>query len=728
MEERSTAGCHVEIDLSMSAEKTFSAPTPAPAGPTMDTSRRAHPFGPEAVRTVLFLAALALHAWYATRNFDTPFMPGHEFRQAQTAINSYYIDRDDNFGVLYETPIVGKPWVSVLMEVPLYEWSVVAVSREFGVAHILAARGISLACFYLTLPALYLLLGQAGLPRTGRWLALAMVLSCPVYIFYSRAFLMDSMELMCCAWFLHSYARLLQVRRWTWFIAATLFGTVAALVKSATLAVWLLPAAGWAAAALAVDWRARAGLRASLQTSFWVLAGVLVPLTALKLWVMLTDPLKAAHASAWIFTAANLSTGNWGLTEVSARISGKVWSLLAECWGQAILPPWLLLTLLAAGLATLPRVRRPVVGFAAIFFGAQLLFPFAYAYQDYYFYSCAVFLAGAFGWLAHGLLQSAAPRALSWLLVVTPIIGGFATYHRGYREGQLIRSEGGFAFTRAIRDFLPRDCVIVGAGADWSAIIPLYSQRRALMIRTGLENNANYLDRAFAELADEDVGALVLFGGQRGNRELVARAAQAFRLDEVPTFSDAHGDVYLSLRYRDSVRRELQNAGGYGMIVRPGGPIPPQNQAFAVPSAVARTSFPGVSPAPIRAHFKMGLGYIWIGRKEMVFAHPQADVWLRPPASATRLEWDFGIIPEAYEGREGRTDGVDFLVLARAPGEAERVVYRRFLDPAHDPADRGLQQLVLAYRPRPGEFLRFSTRAGRSEAFDWAYWARVEVK
>ena len=171
-------------------------------------------------------------------------MPGHEFRQAQTALIAHYIDEQNNYSLLYETPVLGKPWVSILLEVPVYEWSVVGLSRAFGLPHFLAARTISLGCFYLILPAIYLLLGRFNLSRPRRLLALALILACPVYIFYSRAFLMESMELMCCAWFLLGFLRTMDERRWSWLVLTVVAGTGAALIKSATFAVWLLPAAG----------------------------------------------------------------------------------------------------------------------------------------------------------------------------------------------------------------------------------------------------------------------------------------------------------------------------------------------------------------------------------------------------------------------------------------------------------------------------------------------------
>ncbi len=44
--------------------------------------------------------------------------------------------------------------------------------------------------------------------------------------------------------------------------------------------------------------------------------------------------------------------------------------------------------------------------------------------------------------------------------------------------------------------------------------------------------------------------------------------------------------------------------------------------------------------------------------------------------------------------------------------------------------DRGIQREVISYRPVPGEILHFISSPGpnQSRSFDWAYWARIEVK
>jgi hypothetical protein len=678
--------------------------------------------------TAVFGVALALHFFCATYNLKVPFMPGHEFRQAQTAIISHYIDEQDNFSLLYETPILGKPWVSILMEVPFYEWAVVGLSRATGVPHIVAARTISLLSFYLSLPAFYLLLGRLGLARPRRLLALALVLTCPVYLFYSRAFLIDPLAFMCSAWFLLGFVRTMDTRRWSWLALTIVSGTLAALVKSAMLAVWLLPAAGYGAWLLGRDLRAGDGWRPPLRTLLWGLATVVVALGMLRWWVVYTDPLKARHASAWIFTSSNLSQGNWGLLDFRAIFSRDLWGYLRWCWGHAIMPPGLLGAGLLAGVFLAPPWRGRALGLAALFMLPQLLFPFAYAYQDYYFYSNAVFANVALACVIGGLLDSRAPRWVGALLLVVVAGAQLTTYWRGYRSEQVQVLPGGYPFMNTLRDLTPKKSVIVVAGADWAAMTPLYAGRKALMVRNGLEHDAAYLDRAFAELADEDVSALVLWGALRGNRGFIERAARAFDFDaSTPTFVHPAADVYLRRVYIPGGQLHLRNSRQYPDVTIPAGaPVVAVDAPFAIPATVAHTAFAMITPAPQRARFVFGLDLTQEGKDTVLAAHPDSDLWLAAPAGATTIRWSFGFFPAASE--RGGSDGVEFTLTGETADGGRRELYRRLLDPAHQPKDRGRQTEVLPYAPRLGEVLQFSTRPNKNAAYDWVYWAGITVQ
>lgn len=680
----------------------------------------------------VFVVALLLHASLVFYHVRMPFLVGHEFRQSQTALIAYYIDQENNFSPLYEQPLLGKPWVGFVLEFPLYQWGVVGLSRVTGWPHFLAARVISITAFYAALPALAMLLARLGLSRPRRLFVLAAVLLCPVYIFYTRAFLIDPLEFTCCTWFVAAFVRTMDERRVRWWLVATLAGVGGALIKSFMLAVWLMPAAAYGAWMLWRDLRARTGWRVPAATMAWGLGSVVLPFAALKWWIGLTDPIKAAHPSAWIFTSQNLSVGNWGLFNFSSLFSREVWSTLMARWSEAIMPPWLILGLTLVGLVALPRARAKFAGVAGVFFLSQAFFPFAYAYQDYYYYSCAVFLVTGFALLALEVWDSGAPRWLALGLMLVPLVARAWTYAGNYLLLQRVESQGWTTFTRSIQELTPTGSVIVVAGNDWAAMTPYYSQRRALMIRNGLEYDHAYLERAFRDLADEDVAALIVMGHVRENREFLDRALAAFDMERVPTYQHLDkADVYLRRIYVPGGLVHLRNSvNRYGReMTIPPRPADEPRTPMAVPSAVAKTAFPMMTPGPFQCDFQFGYDMARLLDERALGAHADSHLWLRPPAGARSILWEFGIYDDAWQRSGGKTNGIEMVVVAERPDGSKRQVFRRLLDPVNVPGDRGLQREVIAYTPEaPDEVLRFDAAGNGSIAFDWGYWRRIEVK
>ena len=678
---------------------------------------------------VLFCAALAVHFHFATMNWHYQFMAGHEFRQTQTALISYYIDKENNFSLDYSVPLLGKPWVLPL-EFPLYEWGVVWLSRATHLPQFEAARTISLACFYLTLPALYLLLGELGLSRPRRLLALACTLVCPVYIFYARAVLVDPMALLCSVWFLAAFVRTMQTHRWRWFVLCALCGTAAGLIKSLVWFAWVAPAAVYGAWRLVHELRGTDGWRGMARTAAWGLGVMILPVAASLAWTGYADTLKEVHPSAVLFTSHNLAHDNYGTFSLATRFSGEVWRTLFARWQESILPAWALGLLVLPGLFFLPSVRRPIAACAGCFLFIQALIPLAYAYQDYYFYTCAAFATVAIAFTFLGLLDSRLPRWLAVPLLLLPLAALIANYGQGYYPLQAVQSPGGSGLTETIKAYTPPNSVIIVAGNDWSAVIPYYAQRKALMIRYAFSTDQAYQKRAFADLADEEVSALVLVGDQRNNRDLVRLAAATFNLDDQPTYSHTDGDVYLSLFHRELTIRRLSENHGYHGIVAHAQPIAItfDGPLIPIPPGAARTAFDMVSPAP--THYRFSYGYdAWNeGDQRVLNAHVNSDLVVPAPAAATHIVWQFGIRPGAYEREGEKTNGVEFLIEGETPDGVRRTIFRRLLDPAAEPADRGTQKMNIPFQPTAGERLFFRTRPNGSGAFDWAYWNRIAVE
>jgi hypothetical protein len=410
-------------------------------------------------------------------------------------------------------------------------------------------------------------------------------------------------------------------------------------------------------------------------------------------------------------------------------LAAETWRFWIGCWEQAIMSRWLIAAGLLLGL-TLPAVRGRVLALGALFFLAQFLFPFAYAYQDYYYYSCAVYVLAALGFTLVGLLDTRLPRALVILALVVPLAAEVETYRRDYFQGQRRDFSGDMPYTAALRELTPENSVLVVAGADWAAVTPYYAQRKALMVRNGLEFDEKYLRRAFKDLADEEVSAVVLMGPLRKNHDFINLAATRFEFDpRAPTFSSPDVDVYVARLYTQRVREGLRDTKRYPeLTVHPEDEAPERNAEPVTPE-IAQGALATVTPAPYQMRFFLGgAGRQGRGADSVIVAQPDSDLWLKPPADATHITWAFGIFPAAYEKPEARTDGVEFTIWAQVPGMPERRLYRRLLDPWNEAADRGDQRVTLPYTPQPGERLRFSSGPAGSSAYDWSYWVSIEVK
>jgi hypothetical protein len=698
------------------------SPTGFPAGADVATPTRSRRGW-----ALLFGVVLLLHFYLVTRSWSAGEFRGHEFRQAQTALSAYFIQQDDDFSIAYPTPVLGKPW-SAPMEFPLYQWCVVGVSNALDLPLAPAGRMVSLFCFYATLPALFLLLAFSGVPAGARWAGLALVLASPLYIFYTRAFLIESTALLLAAWFLAAFLPAIRTGHPGWVLSAVLTGAGAALVKVTTLLIWLLPAAAYGLLLLYRQ-RDRGGrVIAGLLGRGAVLAAG--PCLAALWWVGTADAIKARNPSARFLMSDAMQWFNFG--SWSLRFSAETWSGILENWHTALMPLWLSVPALAVVVAS-PWRRR--VGWAVLVVCAAFLtFPRLFSWHDYYLYPVGVLWLLAVGTGMHWLATEKIARPWGGLVLVAALLGGLNAYRLNYYPTQVTSANGGSGLTEALRELLPRDAVLVVAGDDWSAITPYYARRRALMIRDGTENDPAYLVSAFAGLAGEQVGALVLKGRERQNAALLALAVRTFDLHPDIAFSHRDTDVYLPRDRRDWTVAKLQAAPIFDQVVPHGkllaNVMPPDADPAVKMVNLQRDQplFGHLSPMPVRYHFSYDPNVGQVEGATVIGAHPDAEMWFAVPPGRKEIVLAFGIFAGAYERTGPSTDGVDFIVEEHKADGSRVEVFRRSLQPAGHPQDRGLQRAAVSCQVAPGSELVFLTRSRDNAAFDWAYWGPISIR
>lgn len=651
----------------------------------------------------VFVGLLCFHGWAAHVGWLSNNLPGGEFRQAQTAISTYFIKEENNYSLAYPTPVLGPPW-SVPMEFPLYQWTVAGWSSLTGLDITRSARMVSLICFYLTLPAIFLLLGHGGVSRLRRLLPLGLILVCPLYIFYARAFLIEMMALMFTLWFLAAFVAVVKKGGIGWLLLANVMGAGAGLVKVTTFMVYLMPAGVWSLWVLyqnrpvAGSWRQLAGCAGR------ILGATVVPFGATLWWLNFADAQKALNPNAEFLLSGNLNGFNFGYA--GARWSPEIWLGLWDVLRRTLVwPPALAICLLA--LVGGRRWWREAAVCAACFLSAPLLFPQLYAWHDYYAVANGVLLMAAMGFGLLGLWETRWPRWTKVLALVGVLAGQIGLYRGDYYRVQEAISMGGSGLSTALNQLTPPDGVVVMVGEDWNSITPYFARRRALMIPNGKEFDEAYVTRAFRSLTGHKVGALVLpqQPQRAGFDGILPLAQRELGVDPRPVLMWHQLYVYLPAATRDHALANLRQRGFHEAMWVPGSepivaPRADEWEWYDRIAPEARANFKLMKPQPVRFKSSYGVGLGSRGDRMWCNAHAETKLRFALPAGPHRLRLEFMMDPGCYDPRlnpADMSDGVNMDIRTVLPTGEETLISSRLFAPATKQEDRGPQVVEQAF-------------------------------
>ena len=674
----------------------------------------------------LFAAVVLLAGWELTRSWHAAILDRYEFRQLQTALSTFWMRRD-GWHLDYLTPLFGPPW-SVPMEFPTYQMCVAAVASVTGMPLEPAGRLVSILFFAATLPAVYDLLALAELKPSRRLVALSVILSTPVYLFYARTFMIETAAVAFAAWFLCLLRRSLERPAWSLVLGTTACAVLAALTKITTFAVFCPPAAFLAArhvfaraAGGGAAFHGRRAVAAALPVAVALLAGYA--------WVVHGDRVKHSNPFTGFLTSTDLHAWNYGAPGL--RFSADFWLHAQDTIFRFVLGEGgVALALLAATLAT--RAARWTAGAGlAGFLSGPLIFTNLYHVHDYYYAANALLLVGAAGiLLASAWDHPRLPAASGWTALAVVLALQFQSFDRGYGtyHSRPARNPPGLGLL--LRDVVPADSVVLIYGADWDPLLPYYAERRALMVPGEREDETAVLEQVLARLPPRSIAAMVTVGDKfRRRPEFLRERAARFGLSPQPFATGGDTDVYLPAEAvaPAAVRLAGRRYEAATVLVAP----------VAAPSAdlqeqdVAGAGFDVASPRPVRARSKFGVSLGVVEGRTVINAHAPSELFFNPPPGATRVHAVFGLPAAAYaQPAPAATDGIDVEILVQSADGLRRSLYRRHLDPATVAADRGPQEVEIA---QPGPFagqLVFAIGPGPAGNItnDWAYWARIEIR
>ncbi len=659
-----------------------------------------------------------------------PIIDRHEFRQLQTAVSAHWL-KQDGFRLDYETPLFGPPTWSIPMEFPIYQWCVARLSSLTGMPLDQSGRATSIFFLLATLPAVCGLAELVGLTRPGRLLVAAAVLSSPVYLFYGRTFMIESTALCFSTWFLLGIGLAVRDLSLRWSAVATVCGSLAALTKVTTFAVYCFPAAG---VALWLGWPHRKAQSHS-AANVWralLLCGipVLVSVVCAQWWVHHADAVKDANPFSGFLKSSEMTSWNWGTLE--QRSSSEVWNTVWSNIAQFVLSePAAVILLICAALVT-GRIRLLAAAGAAAFIMGPLLFSNLYYRHDYYYNANALLLLTAAGLLLAGMWNSATiPRTARIVMIALFFGAQLLAFYRGYAFNHRRELPKPPEIATVIRHTVPPDGVVLIYGWDWNSLIPYYSQRRAIMVPNGREEDFKALEDIVGQLPPRRIVALLIKRAlpTSFSPEFIQERLKRFNLVPAPFATSADGDLYLQAEQIAPASAELKGRTFTQAVINV------QTSAGANPDNLkdddlSTLVLPMTSPRPVKARSKFGFKVGEANGHPMILAHPVSELHFIPPAGATEIDAEFGIVDAAYAPNGAAvTDGVGIEIFEIRPDGLRRDLFQRELDPAKIPADRGLQAIHLrAVGPFSGSVV-FKTTPGPKNNLvnDWAYWGTISL-
>ncbi len=672
--------------------------------------------------TVMFLTVTIAALGIMALSWDASLLDRYEFRQLQTALSAFWIVQA-GWQWDYLLPLFGPPW-SVPMEFPTYQIIVAQLHQVSGLPLEQSGRLIGIVFLMATLPALYDLLAIGHLSRSRRLIVLALVITSPMYLFYARAFMIETSALCFSVWFLALYRRALLKPKSSIIVAAAIVGVLAALTKITTFIVFGIPAVALAFSTFLTARKhpSEHSVRTRSVLLSFFLAALCLGIT--WLWVHHGDEVK--HSNPFTGFLASGELHNWNYGPLSLRFDWSFWVKFQEnIAGYVLAEGAFAVALLCVPFAN--RRIRTIAGVAlAGFISGPLIFANLYHAHDYYYSANALLLVGAAGLLLASIWDDRRlPRGTNWLaLSLILIFQGYAFY-RGYYSHHRNPAPPPPALAEIIRESVPPEGVVLIYGADWNPLLPYYFQRRTIMVPGERENETQVLEDVLANIPPRSISAMVVHGSRLlAKHDFIKERTQRFGFDSQPFARSADDELYLPR----SVPPITQRVDHSVELLK----LPPVD-SFASklrPEDLSDLDLSIFSPQPQSIRSGYGVQSVQIAGQSILNAHAPAELAFTSPGGARQVEAVFGLPDAAFaDGSPAITDGITFDIIAHFPSGRRQRLYQKVLNPAQNPEDRGPQKIKLELPEAFTGKLIFQLGNGQAQnpTNDWAYVSKIRI-
>lgn len=468
---------------------------------------------------ILCAAATIFGAWALQVGWSHGILDVHGWRQSHTALSVQEMLRGGPFWH-YRTPIFGPPWQWPL-ELPIFQWIVSVVVRLAGTPLEQTGRAVSVAFFVGTLAVSWIGLEIFDVSPRHRPVILALLWASPLYIFWSRSFMIESTALFFAVAYIVAVHRATRPAAGRIGVRALAAGTVAGALAGAAKVTTFAPFLAAAALMAAAGWRH--GRRSRGSAILVIALAFVVPILATLGWLAFVDLQKGTNQLAselsWsgeralIFGSLQdrLVLRNWYAAPANHILGGTRHAVVASAW-------------VFAGACVALAVGRRRLGLCAacalLYLLPIALFMRLHVVHVYYGYENGLFLTVILGCGIVACLEG--PVLARWagvVLFAAALTAMAANYLRGYYVDQAAGDLAPMTLGVLTGRLTAPDDVLLIYGLDSAPDLPYSAGRRAIMDTKNRSVDDPAVRIPLARLAAEGlrIGVVVVCGAARGD-------------------------------------------------------------------------------------------------------------------------------------------------------------------------------------------------------------------
>ncbi len=414
--------------------------------------------------------------------WNDPLLGMHSFRQTQTAITSYWILRGSPW-LAYHTPVFGAPW-SIPFEFPMYQLLAAGLVKVTGMPLDPAGRFISYFFLSATIFPVRSLARAYGLTDRDVLVFAILLLASPIYLYWGTTFLIETTVLFFCVAFLAAIVQETLDSKVTTIASAALLGVAGALGKITTFAPFYLLAGAILLFHMADQARRRLPLRRSVAAA---VASMLPAPLLFSIWDRFADAQKARNSLGRLTMSTAPMTHSWAFGTWSQLFSERmIFTLVRGVTDTMGLLAIVLFTFLAilARHYGLSRTRSILIAAALSgFFFPYFVFTNLHIVHDYYDTANAMFLIFGIAVLVGSFFANGHSRS-GWAMLILAVVSQLGWFHFYFAKDLIHRDDYRLTIANRIAANTDENAVISIYSKDWSAVIPYYSRRRAIMEQT----------------------------------------------------------------------------------------------------------------------------------------------------------------------------------------------------------------------------------------------------